>query len=400
MYVSNESPTLVDVYFDDVVMTHTKSNVIQYNEYYPFGLQTANSWTRDNSTNNFLYNAGSELNKTTSNYEMFFRDYDPALGRMNQTDPMASKYSSLTPYNYAFNDPVTYNDPMGDDPSDRDYSRFLYFDAPQQHHDASAGMYGSFTRYGPGNSILMAQLNQMWADAKAVTPDNIANYAARYGQTFGGGLEGLQAALSTLMPNQIYNPWAGRETASGGHAGAWQPYSSTIRKLVEERGYKLRTRYKQQKQAQQGGLQEQLTQELVDKLFGDSFKNDMVLGENSAMRRSKTGERSGLNPETRQGIISTLLGTTDQMLYEKGGTRLLRVVGIDIYQNDSALNGTFNPRGIVPGTYETIFTSPALDPFRSIFVNPGRPDNRSFGIINADGTQFRIIFSFQETTLN
>jgi hypothetical protein len=25
MYVSNESPTLVDVYFDDVVMTHTPS---------------------------------------------------------------------------------------------------------------------------------------------------------------------------------------------------------------------------------------------------------------------------------------------------------------------------------------------------------------------------------------
>ena len=43
MYVSNENTTLVDVYFDDVTMTHTKGNLIQYNEYYPFGLQTANS---------------------------------------------------------------------------------------------------------------------------------------------------------------------------------------------------------------------------------------------------------------------------------------------------------------------------------------------------------------------
>jgi len=34
-YVSNENTTLVDVYFDDVVMTHTKGNVVQYNEYYP-----------------------------------------------------------------------------------------------------------------------------------------------------------------------------------------------------------------------------------------------------------------------------------------------------------------------------------------------------------------------------
>ncbi|NBW35353.1 MAG: hypothetical protein EBR30_10115 [Cytophagia bacterium] len=50
MYVSNENATLVDVYFDDIVMTRTRSNLIQYNEYYPFGLQTANSWTRENTT--------------------------------------------------------------------------------------------------------------------------------------------------------------------------------------------------------------------------------------------------------------------------------------------------------------------------------------------------------------
>ncbi len=53
---------------DDITMTHTKSNDIQYNvyppkrqrrgEYYPFGMQTANSWTRENATgNNFLAKA-------------------------------------------------------------------------------------------------------------------------------------------------------------------------------------------------------------------------------------------------------------------------------------------------------------------------------------------------------
>jgi hypothetical protein len=36
---------------------------------------------------------------------------------MNQVDPVASKYASLTPYNYSFNDPVGFNDPAGDDPS-------------------------------------------------------------------------------------------------------------------------------------------------------------------------------------------------------------------------------------------------------------------------------------------
>ena len=105
-----------------------------------------------------FYNAGSELNKTTSNYEMFFREYDPALGRMMSVDPVAGKYSSLTPYNYAFNDPVTYNDPLGDDASDRNYGKFSYFNgsadfSPQDAHTGpgSGGMFGdAFIRYGPG----------------------------------------------------------------------------------------------------------------------------------------------------------------------------------------------------------------------------------------------------------
>ena len=44
VYVSNESATLVEVYFDDVTVTRTNGNIIQSNEYYPYGLQTANSW--------------------------------------------------------------------------------------------------------------------------------------------------------------------------------------------------------------------------------------------------------------------------------------------------------------------------------------------------------------------
>jgi RHS repeat-associated protein len=87
--------------------------------YYPFGMQTANSWTRENTTgNNFLANGGTELNTTSNLYDLAYRNYDPVLGRMNGVDPMASKYSSLTPYNFSFNDPVTFADPSGADPAD------------------------------------------------------------------------------------------------------------------------------------------------------------------------------------------------------------------------------------------------------------------------------------------
>ncbi len=117
IYVSNENATQVDVYFDDITMTYTPNRVIQSSEYYPFGLQTANSWTRESSKNDYLYNAGSELNAASGWYEMFYRGYDPALGRMLQVDPMASSFTSVSPYNYSFNDPVFFNDPSGASPN-------------------------------------------------------------------------------------------------------------------------------------------------------------------------------------------------------------------------------------------------------------------------------------------
>ena len=79
-------------------------------------MQTANSWTRAGTTNNFLANGGTELNPVTQVYDLDFRNYDPALGRLNQVDPMADKYSSLSPYHYSFNNPARFNDPSGLEP--------------------------------------------------------------------------------------------------------------------------------------------------------------------------------------------------------------------------------------------------------------------------------------------
>jgi RHS repeat-associated protein len=89
------------------------NDVVQCNEYYALGLSTSSSWAREGSKNNFLYNAGNKLNAASGWYDMFYRNYDPALGRMMQVDPYASLYPSLNPYNYALNNPVTINDPTG-----------------------------------------------------------------------------------------------------------------------------------------------------------------------------------------------------------------------------------------------------------------------------------------------
>lgn len=135
-YLSNENATLADVYFDDVTLTLTPGRVIQGNEYYPFGVQTAASWTRESAlTNNFLYNGGTELNKTTQVYDLYYRNYDPVLGRFGQVDPMASKYGPVSPYHFAGNNPVVMNDPLGDE------------------YDAFSVMDGSYIASGRGESV-------------------------------------------------------------------------------------------------------------------------------------------------------------------------------------------------------------------------------------------------------
>ncbi|GAO27832.1 hypothetical protein JCM15548_14687 [Geofilum rubicundum JCM 15548] len=83
---------------------------LQRSDYYSFGLRTMPY--NPESDNKYLYN-GKELQDETGWYDYGARMYDPALGRFHTVDPLAFKYSALSPYCYVGNRPTVAIDPDG-----------------------------------------------------------------------------------------------------------------------------------------------------------------------------------------------------------------------------------------------------------------------------------------------
>ncbi len=93
--------------------------ILEENNYYPFGLKH-NSYNVDNFQQDYKYKyngkelqdeniGGNQLNM----YDYGARNYDPALGRWMNVDPLAETSRRFSPYTYALNNPVLFIDPDG-----------------------------------------------------------------------------------------------------------------------------------------------------------------------------------------------------------------------------------------------------------------------------------------------
>jgi RHS repeat-associated protein len=114
VFVSNEHPTYVDVYFDDVTVAHMPSPIVSTSDYYPFGLQHTFGERDGSYEQRYLYNGKElqdELNIGWLDYGA--RMYMPEIGRWGVVDPLANMMTRHSPYNYCYNNPVRFVDPDG-----------------------------------------------------------------------------------------------------------------------------------------------------------------------------------------------------------------------------------------------------------------------------------------------
>jgi RHS repeat-associated protein len=119
IYVSNESTLNVNVFFDDLKITHTAGSVlVQANDYYPFGLtMTPSDYLRTGEKkNDYLYN-GKELQDELGLGWLDYgaRMYMPEIGRWGVVDEKVELYPGFTPYHYCNNNPIIFVDPDGED---------------------------------------------------------------------------------------------------------------------------------------------------------------------------------------------------------------------------------------------------------------------------------------------
>ena len=121
IYVSNETPN-IDVFFDNLQVTHIRGQILEETHYYPFGLTMAgiSSKAAGGIQNRRKFNDGTELENGEfsdgSGLELYateYRSYDPQIGRFHQIDVLCEYDYEISPFVYARNNPILLNDPLG-----------------------------------------------------------------------------------------------------------------------------------------------------------------------------------------------------------------------------------------------------------------------------------------------
>jgi RHS repeat-associated protein len=208
-YIINDNQGNARVSFTDNG-TGAGVTITQETSFYSFGLAMSSNTTTSGANKN-LYNGGSEWQNDFANmpdfYQTFYRNYDAAIGRWMAVDPEPESGESMSPYHYSGNNPVMFNDPMGNlkiAPQDDPYVRPVF---------------------GPSHDI-----EDSWAAADAnlaevyqmagINTTGIYDYSAQWDALLGASGSTAGSIGEALLNGDI--------SFSNGQAMKWNPYGGAV----------------------------------------------------------------------------------------------------------------------------------------------------------------------------
>ncbi|MBN8833551.1 MAG: RHS repeat-associated core domain-containing protein [Sphingobacteriales bacterium] len=225
VYCSNESQ--YDVFFDNLQVIHSRGPILEETHYYPFGLVMSgiSSKSAGSLDNKFKYNGKEEQRNEFSDgsglewLDYGARMYDNQIGVWHNPDPLSEKYQSLSPYMYAFNNPMLFVDPDGRDnivylyAADGSVSKKQLKQIAKQAtaNFASMGLKTEVRVFkGAFNKEAYGKLDKTDAVAVIGNPDavrkSIATYNSGFAKELGSGFGASGGTTDGVNPEQSQNP--------------------------------------------------------------------------------------------------------------------------------------------------------------------------------------------------
>ncbi|MEM6816987.1 MAG: HNH/ENDO VII family nuclease [Bacteroidota bacterium] len=102
-YLSNENAEEVAIHWDDFTVYHGKTNVVNADSYYPFGMRYS-SYQRIASSTNFMNTfQDQEYDEETGWVQFKWRNHMPDIGRFFNIDPLTESFYHNSPYAFSEN---------------------------------------------------------------------------------------------------------------------------------------------------------------------------------------------------------------------------------------------------------------------------------------------------------